>query len=249
MFTLGAAAELALRVSAGRRGAHTVQRVIGKIGSMPPTVRVRSEHGLLFALDPAAVMDSEMIRTGSYEPEVLKTVLKLLPQNGVFWDIGANIGVHSLTIRYLCPHVTVISFEPAPHPGARLIENARLNGLCLDLWPVALSDSNGYAEMAVNVTTNSGISSLSPWPGSKYDGTTRVRVERADDLIATGLLRPDIVKLDIEGHELAALRGFSSFPKAIVFESTIDSVRKIAQLLSGYSIQPIDSRNYIALRS
>jgi FkbM family methyltransferase len=261
--TMGDVAEFIIRHSAGRRGGNAIRRLIGNIGPSEPLIRCKSKHGLTFALDPSSVMDAEMMKCGYYEPEVLESLLAHLPPEGVFWDVGANFGVHSITVKALQPNTRVISFEPVPSTAWRFIQNAELNGVTPELIPVALGNQAGYFSMSVKLRGNSGISSLRPWPGSIYDKQMMVRAETGDSMIAAGTVPPpNVLKIDVEGYEYEVFLGVVSHLgnpnlKAIVFESAPESLGRVQNLLesSGFVVAPIAvggqegaARNFVALR-
>ena len=49
-----------------------------------------------------------------YQREVLDAILASLRDDGVLWDVGANVGLHVITAKRLRPQETVVAFEPAP---------------------------------------------------------------------------------------------------------------------------------------
>jgi glycosyltransferase involved in cell wall biosynthesis len=85
-------------------------------------IRARTLHGL--ALDPESHLDSIVLRDGYYEKPILDAIMAHLPTDGVLWDVGANVGIHSVTAKHLCPTATVVAFEPVPFTAARLTLNA-----------------------------------------------------------------------------------------------------------------------------
>jgi len=254
--------EMILRISSGRRGAKLLQTLIGDVGFPLPLVRCRTNHGISIKADPTSIMDIEIIRSGYYEPEVLEVILEHLPENGVFWDIGANIGLHSLTVNILRPSAKVLAFEPMPLTLSRLLEHVRVNSANVTVLPIALGAQTGYSEMKIRLRGNSGISSLNPWPKAMYDASTSVRVERGDSLIAADIApAPNIIKVDVEGFEKQVLMGLentldSGNLRAVLFESEPDKLQKLKGILSGksFEILPIRSNqiaetsNFIAIR-
>lgn len=238
-------------------------RLIGDVGFPLTIVRCRSVHGLIFRMDPTSQMDIEVIRHGYYEPELLMCILEQMPESGVLWDIGANVGIHALTVRKLRPHVEVVAFEPVPITLARLVQHARDNELDVMIIPVALGNEAGYMPMSIRLRGNTGIASLSPWPKSQYDTTLTVPVERGDALVEKAVVpAPDVIKIDVEGFELEALHGLSkTFAdtrlRAIIFETSTAKLGAVEALLAGYgfSVSPIggtgshEERNYVAVRN
>lgn len=212
------------------------------------------------AVDPDSIMDSEVLRHGYYEPEILDAILTHLPENGVFWDVGANFGMHAITVQSLRPNARIIAFEPSPVPLSRLTYNVLLNASQITILPIALGNAAGYEQLEIKVSGNTGISSLSPWPGSRYDGQVKARVETGDALIASGLVpRPSVIKIDVEGFEREVLMGLSCLCDSakdltLVFESNAEKLGPIRELLeaSGFTISPIfaagqsSGTNYLA---
>ena len=211
----------------------------------------RSKDNLSLALDPANFIDGFIIREGYYEREVLDAVLENLPENGVFWDVGANIGLHALTIKALRPDVTVVAFEPAPFTVSRLMLNVRSNKLDIQTFAMALGAEPGYANLAVSLAGNCGLSSLEPWSGVVYEGNVKCRVERADDLVKCGAAPPpSVMKIDVEGFEPQVLSGAAgllsgSGLRAVVLESDGLHLESISRMLNGagFIIHPLTQAN------
>jgi FkbM family methyltransferase len=214
-------------------------------------VRRRTADGISFALDPESYLEWFIFKNGYYEREVLDAALRYLPEHGVFWDVGANIGLHALTIKRLRPDVSVYAFEPVPFTAARFLLNQSLARAEVELFPIALSDSQGYAKISMKFGGNSGLSSLNPWPNVSYDGVANCRTERADFLIESDVApSPSVIKIDVEGVELKVIAGlgrhlFSTDLKAVIFESDGQLYDEISALLAkgGLRCSPIPPTN------
>jgi FkbM family methyltransferase len=231
------------------------------------SIPVRTKHGLEFYLDPGSHIDSLVLRDGFYEEEVLEAILQSLPRGAVLWDIGTNIGLHAITTKAKRPDATVICFEPSPFVYVRLVHNAKQNRAEIQALNIALSDQEGYSKLSMMETENPGLSSLSPWKGVEYSHSMLCRCESADTLVQQGVVPfPNVIKLDVEGHEMAVLNGLGSSLKdrqlsAIIFEAQSGSYEEekagpVFQLLSshGFEISGIAStidgpvKNYLAAR-
>jgi FkbM family methyltransferase len=140
-----------------------------------------------------------------YETEELAIIAQFFPRGGVFLDIGANIGNHTIYVcNYLAP-LQVIVIEPTAVVIPILKINLALNGLLplvdLSHLGVGLSDAPGRAVAHV--------------PGNNLGGTTlRITKEaeglplvRGDDLLMQR--RVDFIKMDVEGMEMLALAGLA----------------------------------------
>jgi FkbM family methyltransferase len=208
----------------GLRGAARLRRLLRGHHTVALT-RVRTRDGLLFDLDVENVLDQAVLDHGYYEREVLDALVAYLPDDGVLWDVGANVGLHAITAQRLRPGATVLAFEPSPHTAARLIANAELNGAPVRVVTTALSDTNGVSELSIVTRGNSGLTSLRPWPDVHYEHTIMCPCTRADSLVMAGALpTPNVVKLDVEGFEVEVLQGFgevltSPTLAALVFEA------------------------------
>lgn len=200
-------------------------------------ILVRCSLGPTFSLDPNGYIDGFVIEQGFYESEVLDALRPSLAAGGVLWDIGANIGLHGVTAKSLYPAATVCAFEPAPSTMARLQCNAALNAVTLNCYALALSDRDGVAPLHLGSAGNPGMSTLSPWQAGNYAGTCHVTTARGDRLVATSSApAPTVLKLDVEGHEAAVLRGLgdvlrTAACRVVVFEDGPDNQTEPKQLL------------------
>lgn len=138
------------------------------------------------------------------DPAEMALLASHLSAGGVAVDIGANIGLYTLAMaRRVGPHGHVFAFEPAPENFALLAQNIESNGYAAIVTAsrTAIADRSGPGRLALDAH-NSGMHRLAP------DGTVEVETACLDDLLAGQ--RVDFVKIDIEGAEVAVLRGMRS---------------------------------------
>jgi len=160
-------------------------------------------------LDLATYPDCCMA-VGLYELDTLRLLRRLLKPGDHFADCGANIGYFTLAAA-TCVGTTgqVHAFEPDPLNRARLETNLAANNspLQIKIHPVALSDAAGEATLyhPTGQGQNHGEASLFA-PANTQTESYTVRTSRLDDEIQTP---PRLIKMDIEGAELAAIKGMS----------------------------------------
>lgn len=150
---------------------------------------------------PVRVAWMRAVRT--LEPEVL-AIPSIVGRGGTALDIGANHGVYSY---FMVRHFDrVVAFEPQPVCADSLRSWAKGR---VEVRQVALSDHQGEGVLTVPVKAGVPLTGYARLDES-VDGASAdlpVRVERLDD---QGLDNVRFVKIDVEGHELAVLRGGES---------------------------------------
>jgi FkbM family methyltransferase len=143
---------------------------------------------------------------GERDPNVMRFLRRWVRPGFVACDIGANIGTYTVPLaRLVGPSGHVISFEPNRPTYACLRQNIRQNRLAnVTLIRAAAGPESGTAGLVVTAD-NFGEVHLAP-PGGVE--TARVAVTTVDAEVARlRLHRVDFIKIDVEGFELAALRG------------------------------------------
>ncbi len=143
----------------------------------------------------------------------------------VFFDVGANYGLHSLL--FAMQGVRTVSFEPNPECHGYLRQVARMNQLNCDVQALAL----GEKEDSVELLFPDGET----WLGSvdlgvqnaltkQFSSFSKIRIVRTtmDMFVEKSGNVPDLIKLDTEGSELNVLRGarqvLAKYHPAIVLE-------------------------------
>jgi len=144
------------------------------------------------------------IRTYQTEAPCLRRLMSRLRHTDVFWDIGAYHGLYAIFAAQVCQ--AVIAFEPYPPNARRIAVNCRLNR-CEDrirILELALSDRKGIASLDLRGGERAFMMGHVV-PASERLGL--ILTAPGDTLPHHGIPPPDVVKIDVEGHECEVLAG------------------------------------------
>lgn len=153
-------------------------------------------------------VDDVIYETGVWEPEIAELIKLYVPLGGVFVDIGANIGFHSLFAASVVGNEgLVMSFEPLPRLQQQMISSVNSNNFKqIRVEPVALGYTSGKAILSL-VEENIGASSIQNVTEDRAVGSTIEVPVRTLDSYLDILPRVNLIKIDIEGSEFEALKG------------------------------------------
>ncbi|TAL20123.1 MAG: FkbM family methyltransferase [Aquabacterium sp.] len=168
------------------------------------------------AVIPHDSIGREVVFDGMYEKDLLESIFegalhefKQGFAQQVALDVGGNIGNHSM--YFARRFRKVIAFEPNP-PVAKIFEaNCLLNGIRnVELIQVGLGEQPARLTFVSNAGDNIGGSGFIGGSARESDGEViELPIERGDDVLAQRQLgaRVGLLKIDVEGFELFALRG------------------------------------------
>ena len=140
-------------------------------------------------------------------------VLRNLGMISTVVDVGANRGQFALVVRHCFPDARIISFEPLRGP-AETFTRVFANDPRIRLQVAALGACSG--EAIIHVSARDDSSSLLPiteaqnalFPGTAETATQTIRVGRLAEFVESeNIASPALLKLDVQGYELEALKG------------------------------------------
>lgn len=172
----------------------------------------------------------------TWEPETTQLFRQIIKRDMVVLDMGAYIGYFTLLFSGLVGSGQVYAFEPQPANFDLLKKNIELNNL-KNVIPVnsAVSDS----KTKLRFSSNYASSSVSD------KGDIEVDAIRIDDFLPKER-KVDVVKLDVEGHELRALKGME---RVLAANSDIKIVMEFGQLQQKEAnVNPKDLLDFISER-
>ena len=132
----------------------------------------------------------------------LDAFIRLSERKRSFLDIGALHGMFSLVFAKQGPGKKVIAVDPSPIAFSKLLYNITKNSFD-NVCPLecAVSNRSGYLEMGYE------------WEhlvsGSSSDSLLRIPSRTGEAICKEYDFVPDIIKIDVEGHEVKVLQGLA----------------------------------------
>lgn len=142
------------------------------------------------------------------EIEVLENMMYSLNGDNVFYDIGANVGLHACFASNIIHTGSVVAIEPHATSVQRLRENLELNNNNAIIREVGFSSKNQSANLVLPVDQAGTVGDVQ----SKSSGGNKEHIEiklvRGDDEVINGNLpNPTVLKIDVDGGEYDVLTG------------------------------------------
>jgi len=188
---------------------------------------MRTADGFLMNVETEDFIQRSIYLTGRWDEDVGRVIRSTLKADDLFIDIGANVGYFSLLASRLCRQV--ICFEPNPTCLKKLTSNVTLNNQGnIEIRPIGLADERRKAEFNVRDSRNIGGGSLQHGDGETFS----VQLDTLDDQLSN--LSPKLIKIDIEGAEMLALKGAS---KMLSKNNSPDVICEISE----YSLRQLGS--------
>jgi FkbM family methyltransferase len=161
-----------------------------------------------------------LVRNKRWRAAVKQGVAATVEHQDVGWDaefatvldVGGHHGQFTLFALERFPKAQIITFEPQAE-GVEKIRSAVAGDTRVRVLNYALSDSTGEAEL--HISKRSDSSSLLPigegqttaYPGTEEASVEAIALETLDNLLTEPPASPVLLKIDVQGAELAVLRG------------------------------------------
>ena len=217
--------------------------------------------GLRVLIRPNDQLSRALFVSGTYEPNTMLVLERLLPPGGVFLDVGAHVGLFTMfASRHVGRQGHVYSFEPSPRELQVLQQHIAMNGCESNVTVVdaAVGDSVGVASLSLAGGGASGLNTIGShfaYDGVPLDRIVSVPMTTLDHVVDTLQAdRVDVIKLDAEGSEYRCLLGAARLigrdsPSLIIelfsrsLRTSGAAVDDVAQFLAaaGYRVFSIDA--------
>jgi FkbM family methyltransferase len=215
----------AIRCLPLKHGKHRLlDRVMPRpLGAPGREVQVRMGRGTV-QLPVADLVAWHLLTLRNFDPEVAEVLVAASRAGDVFWDIGANYGACSFALQQAVPGIATVAIEPQPDLAQRLLRNLKsLGAERCQVLQVGVSTSNARATLSIP-HGNAGKATLHGGADAGQHPQCEVELWTAATIAErTGLGWPQLVKVDVEGHELQVLTSLApafaaGAPRAVVFE-------------------------------
>jgi len=181
---------------------------------------ITTTDGINMYLEPSDYAVSGFLAVQKiWEPFETYLFKKFIKKNTVFIDIGAHIGYYSLLCASKAKQGQIISFEPVPANFKIFEKNISLNNF-QNINPIkkAISNQNESSLLYLSAESNTGDNRFFS------DDFTEEKTQRKnikilciglDHFLEQSQLEPNIIKMDIQGGEMLALKGMKKTLKSV----------------------------------
>lgn len=243
--------------------------VIGRMIAGKDDCAIVRRGGAQWQLDLNEGIDFSIYLLGAFEKSTVQTLRKLVRPGDIVFDIGANIGAHTLGLAMdVGPRGRVFAFEPTDFAFAKLERNLALNPelrartdarqVLLAAEPTAPCQAEIYASWPLRTDAP-----VHPKHRGRLATTTGASVDTLDSLVEReGIERLNLIKIDVDGAEYPVLMGgvrtIKKFRPTLVMEMSPyvhaeqnQSFEALVALLQeyGYSLQDASTWEPLPLRS
>jgi FkbM family methyltransferase len=219
------------------------------------TPKVYRRLGYRFLLDGRSSVDRKIIVMNRWEPKQMDYLTKAVEcfrgrENPLFLDIGAYFGVYSFLMLKTRIFGRIVAFEADSHNFAQLQANMFLNHAthAISAQNLAVSDRDGTVHILDSTQhplgNRGGTSMASPdHEGRKFE-TKAITIDSHLNLRGAWLA----IKIDIEGHEPAALKGMEQTLRenrvVMQVEAYAGTEKEVFDLLQTYGMRHLKTIDY-----
>ena len=236
-----------------RRFAQLYASVMKSIDQESICVRLPEMEGS-FEVGLRSTILKRILHTGEYEPDLAAVLKKRVDPGRDVIDVGANVGFFSvLAAKLIDDGQRVLAIEPTPSAVGYLRRNIERNS-CADRVIVAqnlVADSVGRRDLHV-IPGKEEFSSLNAIVHPSVRGLESVKIvvdcETIDNLVMRLGLSPGLIKIDVEGAEIAVFRGAEETIRrhlpTIVFEVTDSLHQRLDRGTTYETVTWLEERGY-----
>lgn len=205
-------------------------------------IYVSTEGGLRYLARTMAEVD----------PALLRLAAEVVEPGDTVWDIGANMGLFSFAAAVAAgPAGRVLAVEPDTDLAGLLRRSATAAGASqapVEVLPAAVSNELSVARFHI-ARRNRATSHLAGFGSSMAGGvrSTQLVPTVTLDWLAGRFPAPDVLKIDVEGAEVAVLGGGARVlaqSPAVICEVTAQNATAVSSTLTGHGYTLYDGDNH-----
>ena len=181
---------------------------------MKQTINIQDENYAYIFHTPNELLKYRANTFFSKEPETIEWINEYV--DGVFWDIGANIGLYSIYAAKNKKNITVYSFEPSATNLYSLAKNVILNKCSenINILPIALTNKSGFQKLNLqNLEEGNALNAFGvnyDYNGKEFNADSSYLTygtSIAQLINKFNLPMPNHIKIDVDGIEHQILEG------------------------------------------
>lgn len=185
-----------------------------------------------------------------WDPELLRIARELVRPADRVWDVGANVGLFAMAAKHQAGSEGSVLAMEADHDAVSLLfATARRSGDGLTVLPIAVGHEDGFVRFSIAKRARAA-NSIEGFGSTQTGGVleTRTLPSRSLDSLLDHFAAPTVLKIDVEGAELAVLRGagrvLSQFRPRIYCEVTGQTRTGATELLHSFGYKTIDGESF-----
>lgn len=182
-------------------------------------VRIRMQNGSIVHLDLRSQLEQKVFFSGEYDGGIIQILSRVLHPGIVIFDVGANIGLYSISLgeklKKIAGKSQIWAFEPVTSNFSRLVNLIEANNLTNIVYPIntALGNEEGEVKLCMenNLTTGNAVL-LKGSLVQQETLTCSSKITKLDNFVTKHHIENcDLIKVDIEGAEMDFILGGINF--------------------------------------
>ena len=156
--------------------------------------------------------------TVAHEPVITKLLIHLAGQSRYLWDFGSNLGYFAVVLGKKNPDLRIMALEMDETLLPVIQRNLDTNGVSADIVHGAVGDTDDFVSYTPH--PYSFLQKMAQEKAIAPKLELKTPIMRMDDLAKKAGALPDLIKIDVDGAEVAALRAASDVlanPELVMF--------------------------------
>ena len=178
----------------------------------PDPVEFKAHYGIQYKI-PNTIenLSAELLINGIYENDIINFIAGIIPNGGIFFDVGANIGAIGLPVLKKCRNISYYAFEPTPSTFDHLKYNLGKNKISNCSMNQALVHAEDDGQFRFYTGDKNGKNSLASSYSSNYIEMPGLSLDTFCEKNKIECI--DLIKIDVQGFEMYVFQGMKRMLK------------------------------------